>query len=129
MARAFTVKFSNYPRLRLVQFWELEKHHSCPYITKCTRLHTIFYWYDYSWLFEIKIRKFVSALSFTAEYRKLISSSTTLNWWSIFTDRFQILINSPTVLSNVLSLSKVLDTDSVFSLLIELLLLILNTNS
>jgi len=26
-----------------VQFRVLEKHHSCPYITKCTRVQTIFY--------------------------------------------------------------------------------------
>ena len=38
-------KFSNCTRLRLVQFWELEKHHTCPYITKCTRVHTISYTY------------------------------------------------------------------------------------
>ena len=31
--------------LRLVQFWELSKHHSCPLITKCTRVHTISYTY------------------------------------------------------------------------------------
>ena len=29
--------------MRLVQFWELKKHHSCPYTTKCTRFHTIFF--------------------------------------------------------------------------------------
>ena len=46
IARAFRdIWFSNCTRLRLVQFWELSKHHSCPYITKCTRVHTIFYTY------------------------------------------------------------------------------------
>ena len=34
-------KFSNCTRPLLVQFWELSKQHSCPDITKCSRVHTI----------------------------------------------------------------------------------------